>query len=289
MQKLKQVALFVFLIAAGMGIVRIAKADTVSVAFGPDSHHRYHMIYVFNLDKTNMPPSSPLTASAAITQMSCSNGAFTTPFDETITGTINNTSKNIYSGSFITPVPTHSAGYTAESTPGSYASTFNVNTGHIVPGEGIYYTYNFSYQIPYTVAAGNNNGNGNNGNGNGNNGNGNNGNGNRNGNNGNGNGNGNNSPVSCNYFTATPGIITAPQQSQLRWDCPGSTSCSIAADIGSSPGAGLPGPSGAIDVTPSENTTYALTCNSGAFSSQLTTQVIVTSPALREVNPRGSH
>lgn len=276
-QKLKQVVLFSSLIIAAAGFFQIAKADTVSVSFGPDSHHHYHMVYVFNLDKTNMPPSSPLTASAAITQMSCSNGVFTTPFDETITGTINSTAKTIYNGSFMSPVPTHSADFTAESASGAYNSTFDVHTGHLVPGEGIYYTYNFSYQIPYTVTGVNGNNNNGNNNGNGNNGNGN-----------NGNGNGNNPPVSCSYFTATPGIITSPQQSQLQWDCPGSTSCSITANAGSNPGSGLPGPSGAVNVSPTANTTYTLTCNAGAFSSQLSTQVIVTSPALREVNPRGS-
>ena len=83
-------------------------------------------------------------------------------------------------------------------------------------------------------------------------------------------------------FTANPASILLPQSSTLSWSCQYADSCSIDQGIGS-----VSSVSGAKNVTPTQTTTYTLTCSGldGSRSYQATVNVGFT-PRLREVIPR---
>ena len=83
-------------------------------------------------------------------------------------------------------------------------------------------------------------------------------------------------------FTANPASILLPQSSTLSWSCQYADSCSIDQGIGS-----VSSVSGAKNVTPTQTTTYTLTCSGldGSRSYQATVNVGFI-PRIREIIPR---
>ena len=84
-------------------------------------------------------------------------------------------------------------------------------------------------------------------------------------------------------FTANPASILLPQSSTLSWSCQYADSCSIDQGIGS-----VSSVSGAKNVTPTQTTTYTLTCQGLGSSSKSyqTTVNVGFIPRIREIIPR---
>ncbi len=89
-------------------------------------------------------------------------------------------------------------------------------------------------------------------------------------------------------FTADPNQIIPPQTSALKWNCTNAVSCTIngAAVQSNMNGTSL---SGSLSVSPTQNSTYALSCRgSGAGAANIvnvTTSVSVSGPGVHETNP----
>jgi hypothetical protein len=93
------------------------------------------------------------------------------------------------------------------------------------------------------------------------------------------------STPSC-ALTATPSSITPGQKSKLSYDCTAVSSCSISGgQFGSYTTVPVSGSTaaGSTSVSPTANTLYSLTCDTGAANASV--QITVTNPGLNETNP----
>ncbi len=93
----------------------------------------------------------------------------------------------------------------------------------------------------------------------------------------------------CSYFTAAPTrlIVPPPAQSTLSWSCTDVSNCSINQGVGSVSAQGT------AQVSPSQTTTYTLTCNGagGQATVQTSTDIVIrvfqfVGGALKEINPQ---
>lgn len=81
-------------------------------------------------------------------------------------------------------------------------------------------------------------------------------------------------------FGADKNQVSYPADIILSWNCQEATSCSIAPEVGS-----VSATSGQTTLTPTEDTSYVLTCSNIDGSTSLSTSVDVVNPERREVPP----
>jgi hypothetical protein len=95
-------------------------------------------------------------------------------------------------------------------------------------------------------------------------------------------------PVTIALFFADPNEITLGQDADLIWDSEGATTCGIVDEFGEEVGTGLPA-SGFLEdvVSPTEDTTYTLTCSGAGGSAQAYDTIITNTPCSDGVDNDG--